>query len=147
MKLSLLCTLSVFSILLFGCAAKPPVTVTPPPTKDWTITATFQYNFTNFVPCSTTVTAGCVSGFQWGYNLGSGNVVLKTSPVTVCSGTTQPETCTDTANSTLGIGNYSGYVIANGVNNAGAVVASSTDVSPTYSTSIAAPTNLTLTAQ
>lgn len=135
--------LAFFSALfLVGCTKH--VTPTPPPSIDWTITGTWNYDFTNFVPCSATVTKGCISGFSWGYLQGSTQVVLKTSPASVCTGTTQPQTCTDSANSLLGIGAVSFFIVTNGVDNAGnAVTASATG--NTVTVALGAATNAQFT--
>src|SRR5690348_9511785 len=98
-------TSKLYSIALIGiCLASigcPKPGATPPPqiNKDWAITVSLNYDFTNFVPCSSTVTKGCISGFTWGYLQGSTQVPVKTSPASICSGTVQPETCIDTGNS------------------------------------------------
>ena len=133
-------------LLLAGCAAKPPVTPPPPPpVKDWTITVTFNYDFTNFVPCSATVTKGCITGFTWGYLQSGASIPLKTSAVTVCTGVTQPETCTDVTNSTLGIGPITYYAIANGIDNNGAAVSSTPGTSPVDNVTLIAPANVNAT--
>lgn len=136
-------------IALGGCAAQrtpvtPPV---PPPAKDWTITATWNEDFTNFKPCSTTVTVGCVTGFTWGYMQGSNEVPLKTSPASVCTGTAQPEVCSDTANALLGIGSVTFYCIANYIDNSGAPGATGSDNSAAQDISLGTPTNLVVTKQ
>lgn len=112
-------------LLLYGCPKATTVNVPPPPNADWTVTINFTYDFTNFVPCSATVTSGCISGFTWGYMSGTSQVPLKTSPANVCSGTTQPENCTDVTNATVGIGNVVPFVTANGKDNSGNAVSSS----------------------
>jgi hypothetical protein len=124
-----------------------PWVLSPSPGQDWTITINFTEDFTNFVPCSATVTKGCISGFTWGYIAGGVSTPLKTSPVTVCSGATQPETCIDTATSMLGIGTWNAYAIANGFDNSGNAVTSTTATSPTYTVTIGAPANLTASAK
>ncbi|MGA9883575.1 MAG: hypothetical protein WBQ34_07645 [Candidatus Acidiferrales bacterium] len=130
---------------LTGCAAKktainPPAN--PPSQQDWSVTATWQENFTNFVPCSSTVTKGCVSGFTWGYLQGTTQVALKTSAPTVCAGPTQPETCTDTVNATLGIGPVIFYIVANYVDNAGNAGSTMADQSAQQNVSLALPVGL-----
>jgi hypothetical protein len=125
----------------------PTWMLVPPPGQDWTITITFTYDFTNFVPCSATVTKGCISGFTWGYTAGGVGTPLKTSPPTICTGTTQPMTCTDMTTSMLGIGTWNAYAIANGFDNSGNAVTSTTATSPTYTVTIGAPANLTASAK
>lgn len=116
---------------------------------DFLSTVNFNYDFTNFAPCSTTVTTGCVSGFKWGYLNGSGvQVPLKTSPTSICSGTTQPEKCTDSVNSQLPMGSLTFYAVATFVDNTGAAgtTAPATTATPTVITA-ASPTGLTETSQ
>ena len=108
-------------LILVGCSAKAPV---PAPIKDWSITVGFNYDFTNFPVCSATVTKGCITGFTWGYTQGTVSTPLKTSTTTICTGSTQPLACVDTANSTLGIGPTTFYAIANGIDNNGNSVSS-----------------------
>src|ERR1700683_2746453 len=95
------------SFWLASCTKTVSVTppAPPPVNKDWLITASFSYNFTNYMECSASVTSGCITGFTWGYLNAQGvQVPLKTSPPAVCSGASQPQACTDTANSQLPIG-------------------------------------------
>ena len=103
----LLLTILTASLWLVSCAKTVPATPPAPlpVNKDWLITASFSYNFTNYMQCSASVTSGCITGFTWGYLSAQGaQVPLKTSAVTVCSGSSQPQACTDTANSQLPIG-------------------------------------------
>ena len=65
-------------------------------------------------------------------------MVLKTSPASICTGTTQPETCTDTTNSKLPMGAITFYVAANFVDNSGN--AGVTPVDDSSAVTIAAPT-------
>src|ERR1700683_1296435 len=102
-----LLTILTTSLWLASCTKTVPVTppAPPPVNKDWLITASFSYNFTNYMQCGASITSGCITGFTWGYlNAQGAQVPLKTSPVTVCSGASQPQACTDTANSQLPIG-------------------------------------------
>lgn len=134
------------SLLLVGCPHNPPAPV-PPPLRDWTITVTFNYNFTNYPVCSVTVTTGCVNGFTWGYLQGAKVVPLKTSPTTICTGSTQPQTCTDSANAQLGIGPITPYCVANGVDNNGSAVSSVQDTGPVDNIVLIPPANLSETRQ
>ena len=128
-------------LLVAGCGAHVPAPV-PQPLKDWTITATWNYNFTNYVPCSATVTKGCISSFTWGYLQGTTPIPLKTSAVSVCAGTTQPESCTDTTNATVGIGSIVPYIIASGVDNNGNSVSSSSDQGTAVNVAIGTPSGI-----
>ncbi len=139
--------LCIVALAIAGCAAQKSAGNSPadPPTaNDWTVTATWQENFTNFVPCSSTVTKGCVSGFTWGYLQGSTQVPLKTSAADVCAGSTQPETCTDTTNALLGIGAVTFYIVANYVDNSGNSGSTSADQSSQQNVSLVAPAGLTV---
>jgi hypothetical protein len=128
-------------VLLTGCAARPTPTPVPTPVnKDFLVTVTFNYDFTNFVPCSPTVTKGCITGFSWGYMQGAIPVPLKTSLPAVCTGI-NPKTCTDSTNSTVGIGNVVPFVVANGLDNNGAVVASNNILGTAVNVKIGDPTN------
>ncbi len=142
--------LCVVGLAIAGCAARNSAgnsLANPPAAKDWTITATWQENFTNYVPCSSTVAKGCVSGFTWGYLQGTTEVPLKTSAASVCTGSAQPETCTDTTNATLGIGPITFYVVANYVDNAGNSGSTNSDQSAQQSVSLVAPAGLTVSWQ
>src|ERR1700722_3550103 len=109
-------------ICLASCTKSVPVTppAPPPVNKDWLITASFTYNFTNYMRCSASVTSGCITGFTWGYTNAQGaQVPLKTSAVSVCSGTAQPQACTDTSNSQLPIGSNIFTIVVNYIDAAG----------------------------
>lgn len=147
---SAIATLCVSAILLASCAEKkaavnPPTN--PPSQQDWTVTATWHEDFTNFVPCSATVTRGCVSGFTWGYVQGTSQVALKTSAPSVCAGPTQPETCTDAVNATLGIGPVTFYCIANFIDNAGSSGSTAPDQSAQQTVSLDSPSSLVVSWQ
>lgn len=91
-------------MFLAGCAHQPVTPPTPPPTNlDYTITATWNYDFTNTVPCSASVTKGCISSYSVIYAnpAGTTKVTLASAPVTSCSGTKQPEACSFVFNSQL----------------------------------------------
>jgi hypothetical protein len=148
---------SINSIMLFtlapailfaaGCAGQtsstPPATGNP----DWSITTSFNYDFTNFPKCSATVTKGCVSGFTWGYLQGATPVQLKTSSTSVCSGSSQPQACSDAANGVVGIGSITPYVVANGVDNNGASVSSTQVNGSPVAVNIGAVSNVGMTLQ
>jgi hypothetical protein len=146
--------------VLVGCAAGPRPTPIPAPpvlspNKDWTITANWQYDFTNFPACSATLTTGCVTGFTWGYLKGATQIPLKTSPVPFvpCAvppatqtppcvdTTTTPLTFHDTANGLVGIGSVTPYVVANGIDNSGNAVSSANDLGPVDTVAMGAAVN------
>jgi hypothetical protein len=142
LRLTRLLTCLVCLLAFCGCASSPrPTPVPPPPNRDWSITATWNFDFTNFVPCSATITRGCVSSFLWGYMQGGTPVLLKTSLPAVCTGTTQPETCTDTTNATLGIGPVTPYIFAAGIDNNGNTVPSVTINGPVVTVTLSNVTN------
>jgi len=118
----ILLTILATLICLASCTKSVPVTppAPPPVNKDWLITASFSYNFTNYMQCSASVTSGCITGFTWGYTNAQGaQVPLKTSAVSVCSGTAQPQACTDTSNSQLPIGSNIFTIVVNYIDAAG----------------------------
>lgn len=139
-----LLVLVVSMTALSGCHSSS-APVPPAPNRDWTITATFKYDFTNYSICSATITRGCATGFTWGYSQGGTQVPLKTSPTSICTGATQPQTCTDTVNSVLGIGPTVFYVTANGIDNGGAAVTSGVNNSAIDNVVLIVPTGLTVT--
>lgn len=131
------------AIITAGCGASNPVTVTPPPiNKDWTITATWSYDFSNYAPCSSTVTKGCINGFTWGYLQGSNHIPLQTAPVTACTGSTNPKPCSATVNALLGIGQVTPYVIANGIDNNGQATSSTDGLGPVDNVVLIAASNV-----
>jgi hypothetical protein len=84
--------------------------------------------------CSASVTSGCITGFTWGYlNAQGAQVPLKTSPASVCSGATQPQTCSDTTNSQLPIGSDTFTIVVNYIDSTGKsqVTSPVTSASPT----------------
>lgn len=137
----------VLSLCVAGCGKNVVAPVPPAANPDWTIGISFAYDFTNFPKCSATVTKGCISGFTWGYMQGATAVPLKTSAPSVCSGTSQPQSCADSANGIVGIGNIVPYAIANGVDNNGAAVASGQTNGPAVPVNIGAVTNVGITLQ
>ena len=133
--------LSLALALLVGCAKAPPVKPPPPTNKDWKITVSWNYDFTNYFQCSATVTKGCISGFTWGYISGGTQVPLHTTTTSVCS-TATPAACSDNANSQLPVGAFSFYAVANFVDvNGNAGTSPQTTVSQTINA--AAVTNFT----
>ncbi len=95
------------------------------------------------------ITSGCITGFTWGYLNAQGvQVPLKTSPVSVCSGASQPQSCTDTANSQLPIGSDTFTIVVNYIDAAGKpqVTSPVTSASPTVITA-GLPQGFTISAQ
>lgn len=143
-----LAALCLSLLLLSGCpkatAPVPPPITTPNP--DFTITGSWQYDFTNFVPCSATVTTGCISGFTWGYINGTTLVPIATmaEPVPACSASvtancqsvsgTQPQTFKFQGNSQLAIGSVNFYVVVNSITTTGAAQVSAADQTASPST-------------
>lgn len=130
-RISKLILLASVMITLVGCGMNP-VVVNPPlsPNKDWPVAISWNYDFTNYTKCSGTVTKGCISGFTWGFMQSGNKVPIKTSAVTVCTGSTQPTSCADTANSLLGIGPITYYLTVNGIDNNGAASTSDANSAP-----------------
>jgi hypothetical protein len=146
------------ALFIAGCAARKSAGNSPvnsPLAKDWTITVAWQENFTNYVPCSSTVTKGCVSGFTWGYLQGPTQVPLKTSAASVCAASSsgadaplaQPEMCTDSINATLGIGPVTFYVVANYIDNVGNPGTTAADESAQQNVSLVVPSGLSVSWQ
>lgn len=130
--------LAIATLMLAGCSTQPVHITTPPPpptTVDFPVTVTWQYDFTNFFPCSTTVTKGCINTFSVGYQSGSMQVVLNTAPVTACTGTTQPESCTTSFNTKLPVSPSPGLTWS--------VVTNFLDVNGNAGSTSAAPGNTT----
>lgn len=145
MKKALLLALA---LALTGCAKHVTPPPPPPPPLDFPVTIHFGYDFTNFFACSTSVTKGCISGFTWGYLQGNAQVALHTASVAVCTGATQPQSCTELVNSQLPIGSLTFYVVANYVDNAGVVGKTAPGTTATPSVVPAdVPTNVTETHQ
>ena len=147
-------------ILLAGCAGRVPAPSPVPPNqpKDWTVTVNFDFNFTNYVPCSTTVTKSCITGFTWGYSSVGVNTPLATlaEPVPVCT-SSLTENCTTggspahftvQTNSLLPIGSVGFFAKANYIDQNGAAASSSPGLSASSITvSVVDPTSVTGTAK
>jgi hypothetical protein len=107
--------------VLAGCAARPaPPPPPPPPTsQDWTVTIRWDFDFTNYPPCTAARTTSCVTSFTWGYEVGTAQTPLHTLPVSpTASGALTG--ITDTANSLLPLGVVRFFCAANFVDQAGA---------------------------
>jgi hypothetical protein len=78
---------------------------------------------------------------------GTAQVSLKTSAPSVCAGSPQPETCTDSSNATLGIGPVTFYCVANYVENAGNSGNTSADESAQQNVSLGMPAGLAVSWQ
>lgn len=108
-------TLALTCLLLLtvsGCSSHRPIQPDrkPKPNLDHSITGTWNQSFANNGACSTTVTTSCISGFNIGYLSGATQVQLHNDAASVCTGTTQPESCTSTFNGLLPIGSITFYV-------------------------------------
>lgn len=145
-------TLLLLCLTPLGCGKKP-VTATPPPpvNKDWAITLTWGYDFTNMIQCSSTVKSGCVSGFTVGYiDVTSGKAIALPNPVvplTACAGATQPVKCQYTGNAQLPIGQITWTAAATGFDNTGGAITASTNSAVPASIQMASPTNVVGTTQ
>ena len=132
-------------IFLAGCTHIVPTPV--PPAVDHTITFTFNQSFANNGACSTTVTTSCISGFNEGYLSGSTQVQLNTALPSVCTGTTQPETCTSTFNGVLPIGSLTFFVSTTYINASGVAGVTTADLSSPVNVAADPATNLNVTVQ
>lgn len=149
-RLTLLLLTITGCMIITGCAARngsvqvPPPTPPPVQTVDWSITMNWNEDFTNFIPC-TTNKVGCIAGFTWGYISGGNPVTLKISPVTVCTGTAQPEACTDTVNAMVGIGSVTPFAIANAYDNSGNPINSTQANGTPFNVPVGVPASLSMT--
>lgn len=113
----------VLLILVSGCMGQgqtaPPKTLRVK--KDFQITVGWSYNFTNMISCMPPDSTGCLTSFSWGYIAGDGvtQIQLKISPLTICTGSTQPLTCTDSINAKLPIGSLTFYTTINYIDTTG----------------------------
>jgi hypothetical protein len=100
-----------FGAGMAGCGAKAPVPPAPVPQTDHSLTITWNQSFANNPACSATVTTSCITGFVEGYLDAAGKAVqLHTDTVAVCSGPTDPLSCTSTFNATFAMGQVTFYV-------------------------------------
>ncbi len=138
-------------ILLCGCpkstVVNPPV---PPPTNpDHSVTLKWNQSEADSPVCSATVTSSCLSGYSEGTVSGSTFTPLHTDTMAVCTGTTQPLSCTTTFNTAaLPIGNVIFGLVLNYIdqNSAAQTVSAVTTPAPT-TVAADAPTSLTVTVQ
>lgn len=151
---SLLFHLSLMLCIVFvsvGCGTTlVKVPVPPPINKDFAITLTWNYDFTNFLVCSATVTKGCLTGFTVGYLSGGATVILPGGanlPTSVCTGSTQPLTCKYSGNSQLPIGQITWVATTNGLDGTGAVVTATSNSAVPTPISLLSPTNVAGSAQ
>ena len=132
---------------LSGCAARTPSPApVPPPAPDHSLTLTWNQSFANNPPCSTSVTTSCITGFVEGYLDTAGKQIqLHTDTAAVCAGSTQPETCTVTFNSTFAMGQITFYVATTFVDQAGSANVTAADTSTPVLVGADAPTSVKAT--
>lgn len=109
--------------LLIGCShntAVAPPALPPSTPADHSITLSWTQSFADNFACSSTVTTSCMSSYTEGYMNGTTPVTLHTDTMAVCTGATQPETCTTTFSSPLPIGAVSFFITLNYVDSTGA---------------------------
>lgn len=143
MKIRALPLLTLF-VVLAGCAKRPIPTPQPvlPPNKDFTITVTWNYDFTNFAACSASITSGCISNFTYGYLQGTNKIALGSVPTSACTGTAQPLLCTAITNSQLPMGQITWFAAVNAIDNASnPSTATTTSATPTTIATVG-PTNV-----
>lgn len=132
--------LPLLCLLFAGCSAHQ-VAVNPPgnpPNADHTIKLDWTQSFANNKACSATITTSCINGFQEGYMVGSTPTQMHAdTTTTICSGSSDPLSCTTTFNGLLPLGQVNFYVITTGVDQNGAATFST-------STQTATPSNVTL---
>jgi hypothetical protein len=84
-------------LMLAGCpktvAVNPP---TPPINPDHTVTLSWSQSEADSPICSTSVVSSCLSGYSEGTVSGTTFTALHTDTMTVCTGTTEPLSCTTT---------------------------------------------------
>lgn len=137
--------------LLSGCAGSHiPIPPPPPINKDFAITVTWNYDFTNFLLCGATVTKGCLTGFTVGYLSGGTLTILPggaSLPTSVCTGATQPLSCKYQGQSQLPIGQLTWVATTNGLDGTGAVVTATSNSAVPTAITLLSPTGVTGTAQ
>lgn len=154
----------ILLLAMSGCAAHtasspsvpPPPSTTP--NADWTIKGNFSFDFTNYVPCSATVTKGCISGWTWGYLNGANQLPIATlaEPVPLCSQTilvncqvpaSTPTLFNFQGNSQLAVGQINFYAVTNATALDGSTQTSVPDTTASPSTIPAGTAqNLTITS-
>lgn len=146
-KLSLL----ILAFALAGCAGRKPISpvVSPEakPLVDHTITLVWNQSTVNNGFCSSTVTTSCISGFNEGYVVGTTQTQLHTDTPTVCTGTTQPLSCTSTFTGIIPIGNDIFYVVTTYLDQNGAAGVTTAALSPGVAVGADPSTNVRATVQ
>lgn len=144
-------TLALALLLFAGChksttAVTPPA---PPPSNgDHTVTLAFSQTFADTPACSSTVTTSCINGFNEGYLNGTTEVQLHTDAASICTGSTQPETCNTSFTTTaLPVASVTFYVVTTGFNSAGTAVTTSSASSNAVNVALDPATNLTATVE
>lgn len=136
--------------LLCGCPKSVVVTPPGPPINpDHTVTLTWSQSEADSPVCSTAVTSSCLSGYNEGVVSGTTFTSLHTDTMAVCTGSTQPLSCTATfQTAALPIGSVTFGLVLNYLNSAGTASSLAPVVTATATTVAAdAPTGLTATVQ
>lgn len=134
-------------LLLAGCAAHNTPVQPPSPLIDHTITLKWNQSFVNNPACSSTVTSSCYTGFEEGTAIGTTLTKLHTDTPAVCSGTTQPESCTTTFNAQIPIGAVTFYVEADYLDQNGTAQVTTATSSSSVQVAADAPSGLTASVQ
>ncbi len=145
MKRILIC----LALFCCGCGVRNVPTPDPlhKPLIDHTITLNWSQSFVNNVACSSIVTTSCISGFNEGYVVGTVQTQLHTDTNTVCTGTTQPLSCTSTFNGIIPIGNDVFYVATTYFDQNGVAGVSPASFSPGVAVGADSATNVKATVQ
>ena len=134
----------LLALVFTGCAAGH-MGAPPPVNPDHAISITFAYNFADAPPCSASVTKSCINGFQEGYLQGASQVQLHTDTTAVCTGSSQPLSCTMNFNAVIPIGSLTFYVVATGLDQNGAATTSNPANSSPVQVGADAPANVNVT--
>lgn len=122
--------------------------VTPPVTNaDHTVTLKWSQNEADNPPCSATVTKSCLSGYTEGFVFGGTTTALHSDDMSVCTGTTEPLSCTTTfQTAALPIGTVNFSLVLNYVDGNGAAQSLAAVTTGTATTVAAdAPTSFSAT--
>lgn len=134
-------------VTLAGCAAQRSKAPVPLPVNaDHVITLTWSQSFANNVPCSSSVTKSCISGFLEGYlDTAGAQQQLHTDTAAVCAGSSDPQKCQSTFNGVLPIGDVTFYVVTTFADKNGAAGTTAAVTSPAVNVKADPATNVTAT--